>query len=346
MKNILNKLLIGVLLIVPNLAQAQLTLVPGDDLSICDIFVVMENLFTLLLLTTSGAVALTIVIGGAQMIISGGNPSVMNDGVKMVQNGITGLIMLAASIIILNTILLVFGVGGSFGSLVTLSESGFEITCNQSGPLSPESGGGTVNTGLANNPTPGGGGVDSGGGTLPGGGAGGVANLAIGPNEASPELRAYMRALTYAEGTPDAQGYYRLTGGTMYNGATVHPGVTDPTLYQKTGLNSDAFGRYQMLSTTWNEWAAASNIPLAQAGTNSRGEPYYNMSPVNQDRAVAGYLRRQGVEGMLKSGNVQGAVSRTAGTWSSLPGGSQPNDRTSSFYATYERMLAEERARQ
>jgi hypothetical protein len=112
------------------LLQAQVTLVPGNDLSICDIFVVMENLFTLLLLTASGVVALSLVIGDAMMLTSGGISSMMAKGMDVVKMALTGLVAVAASFIRLTTILTVFGVQGAFGPLVSFSQTSMDVVCN------------------------------------------------------------------------------------------------------------------------------------------------------------------------------------------------------------------------
>ena len=161
----------------------------------------------------------------------------------------------------------------------------------------------------------------------------------------SAELRAFMRAITYTEGVNDRAGYHREVGGRMYPESTrVHPGAEDVRRYRKTGFNSDAYGRYQMLSSTWAGWARDAKVPVAKPGRNSEGEAYYDMSPENQDIAVIGYLRRAGVEGLLRAGRLSEATRIAASQWASLPGGSQPNDRTPAFTRTYQSALEEERA--
>lgn len=185
-------------------------------------------------------------------------------------------------------------------------------------------------------------------------GAYGVAGLAIDntPDVArwSPEIRALLRAISYTEGAEDAAGYRREVGGKEYGADTrVHPGAEDTQRYAKTGYNSDAFGRYQMLSTTWAAWAGAAGVPTAKQGRNSAGERYYDISPRFQDQAVLTYLRAQGVEAHLRAGDVEGAIAipSVASQWASLPtfpDTRQHNGRTREFYKVYEKMLAEEKA--
>ena len=158
-----------------------------------------------------------------------------------------------------------------------------------------------------------------------------------------PQLIAFARAITFAEGTADGAGYHREVGGKEYGTQQqIHPGAENVYRYMETGHNSDAFGRYQTLSSTWAAWARRSDIPTVKPGTNRYGEAYYNMAPEFQDKAMLDYLVRQGVQDDLLSGRVEGAVRRVNGTWSSLPGGSQRNQKTSQFYSVYRKMLNEE----
>ncbi len=155
-----------------------------------------------------------------------------------------------------------------------------------------------------------------------------------------------MRAITYTEGAESANGYYTEVGGRLYPSSTnVHPGAHDVNRYSKTGHNSDAYGKYQMLSSTWAEWAGKAGIPAARPGRNSYGEPYYDMSPEYQDQAALEFLQREGIEDILKSRGLDAAL-RTwqAQQWASVPGATQPNGRTGSFRSVYNTLLAEERA--
>ncbi|GEM_PF-2726985 len=177
----------------------------------------------------------------------------------------------------------------------------------------------------------------------------GIATLAIQQtpegSDYAPELRAFVRAITYTEGAEKESGYFTEVGGRIHPSSTnIHPGAADVYRYSKTGFNSDAYGKYQMLSSTWAKWARRAGIPTVKGGTNSHGEPYYDISPVHQDKAVLAFLRREGIESMLAAGDLEGVL-RTwqAHQWASVPGASQPNDRTGSFRAVYSELLEEER---
>lgn len=78
------------------------------------------------------------------------------------------------------------------------------------------------------------------------------------------------------------------------------------------GIKSDAAGRYQFLSTTWD--------PLA------RRLGLEDFSPLNQDRAAIELLRECGAlphvlaGGWLAANEITAAIARAAPIWASLPG--------------------------
>lgn len=178
-------------------------------------------------------------------------------------------------------------------------------------------------------------------------GAMGISPLAISGTDMAeqytPQLIAFARAITYAEGTADGEGYFREVGNKNYGENQMnHPGAENVYRYMETGYNSDAYGRYQMLSSTWASWARQADVPTTKSGSNRYGEAYYNMAPQYQDKAMLEYLVRTGLQDDLIAGRVEQAVRKVNGTWSSLPGGSQRNSKTSQFYDIYQKMLQEE----
>jgi len=181
-------------------------------------------------------------------------------------------------------------------------------------------------------------------------GAHGVTTMAIQytelADEFSPELYAFARTLSFVEGTDHMKGYWTEVGNRRYPESTrVHPGAINVHRFKSTGFISDAFGRYQMLSTTWSEWARQADVPVAQDGINAKGAAYYDMSPEYQDLAVLRFLQRKGIEELLQEGKLHTAMgSRAAHQWTSVPGALQPNGRTPKFVKVYEALLKEERA--
>ena len=181
-------------------------------------------------------------------------------------------------------------------------------------------------------------------------GAHGVTTMAIQYTELaddfSPELYAFARTLSFVEGTDHMKGYWTEVGNRRYPESTrVHPGAVNVHRFKSTGFRSDAFGRFQMLSTTWSEWARDAGVPVAQDGINEKGAPYYDMRPEYQDLAVLRFLQRRGVEELLLEGRLSTAMhSKAAHQWTSVPGALQPNGRTPKFVKVYEALLEEERA--
>lgn len=137
--------------------------------------------------------------------------------------------------------------------------------------------------------------------------------------EIPPEGKALLDAIAGAE----ARGYNIRYGGATFDSYKDHPRIRRPT---PDGRSSDAAGRYQFLSTTWDPLAKKLGLK--------------DFSPANQDRAawqlavdVYGY----GVSGIVKglrSDPIKVAY-KLNGTWPSLPGGSQKNNATKGFLGRY-----------
>jgi murein DD-endopeptidase MepM/ murein hydrolase activator NlpD/muramidase (phage lysozyme) len=88
----------------------------------------------------------------------------------------------------------------------------------------------------------------------------------------SPEFRAWLDTIAYCEGTEGAKGWQTIAGYTYFDGKA-HP--------RRVGsAGSDASGRYQFLSTSWD------------AARNSIGLPD-DMSPINQDKAAKALVQVQ-----------------------------------------------------
>ncbi len=97
--------------------------------------------------------------------------------------------------------------------------------------------------------------------------------------ELSPEEKAFLDVIAYAEGV--GASYNTMYGGKTFSG-TQHPRKWTPSPWGTPGVGSDAAGRYQFLSTTWDE--AADGIGV------SRGA----FTPINQDRAAIWLIKKEG----------------------------------------------------
>lgn len=142
-----------------------------------------------------------------------------------------------------------------------------------------------------------------------------------------PEGRALLDTIAGPES--GASGYNaRYPGGTFDNGFADHPRIRSVISNgPDAGRTSDAAGRYQFLSSTWD--AEARKLGLK------------SFSPANQDAAAwdlaqTTYQEKTGrdLSADLRSGDpktIAGVSSALRGQWASLPGGHQPGTTTDRF---------------
>jgi muramidase (phage lysozyme) len=104
--------------------------------------------------------------------------------------------------------------------------------------------------------------------------------------------------IAWAEGTNNS---YNIS----YTGAKFESFDNHPRqLYCSRGICSDAAGRYQFLSTTWQPLANALNLP--------------DFSPASQDKAAIELMKRCGGYGAAVRGDVKSFVDRCYTQWASL----------------------------
>jgi muramidase (phage lysozyme) len=138
-----------------------------------------------------------------------------------------------------------------------------------------------------------------------------------GPVDADTRRRAFLATVAKGEspGGPDAYRY--MLGGGKFDDFSKHPGQTNTA----NGLTSTAAGKYQFLKSTWDEQSAKYG--------------YKDFSPETQDLAAWNYAKEmyklkagRDLETDLASTDpkVLNSISSALGqTWTSLPGGTQPN---------------------
>jgi lysozyme len=121
-----------------------------------------------------------------------------------------------------------------------------------------------------------------------------------------PNVGAFLQMIRAGEGTAGADGYRTLYGGGLVDHLADHPRerVTRP-LGGKL-ITSTAAGAYQFLERTWDEVAAALELP--------------DFSPASQDIAAVYLIRRRGALADVRAGRFEAAVAKCAREWASLPG--------------------------
>lgn len=157
---------------------------------------------------------------------------------------------------------------------------------------------------------------------------------------ASTSLEPHQKALLDTIAGPESGGSYNtLYGGGKFSSYNDHPRQSF-TIQSgpNAGKHTSAAGRYQFLSSTWDDQAS-------KLGLN-------DFSPANQDQAAWNlaketYRNKTGgnLDEALKSGDPNTLANVSAvlsGTWTSLPGGIEQGTNKNRFVSTYARSLAAE----
>jgi muramidase (phage lysozyme) len=136
----------------------------------------------------------------------------------------------------------------------------------------------------------------------------------------SPNMRAFLDMLAYAEGTSGPDGYRTMFTGKTFSDLSQHPRQMNCS----GSLCSDAAGRYQFLSDTWAEM----------------GQP--NFSPESQDLGAVKLIGIEGATGDIEAGNISSAIAKTSNRWASLPGSpyGQPIKTEAELLQVYNQALA------
>lgn len=122
-------------------------------------------------------------------------------------------------------------------------------------------------------------------------------------SDISPQRKSFLDMVSVPEGTNGPNGYRTMFTGKLFDDFSDHP----RKLQGPPGLRSDAAGRYQFLSTTWDECATALNLP--------------DFSPPSQDRAAIFLIKRAGALSHVDAGRVRQACEICSFIWASLPPG-------------------------
>gem|GEM_PF-7009058 len=118
----------------------------------------------------------------------------------------------------------------------------------------------------------------------------------------SPNVRAFLDTIAYAEGTYDPEGYRIMFGGDRFDNFDVHPNVCVPF----SDTCSTAAGRYQFLNRTWD--SLASDLSLS------------DFSPENQDIAAVQLIQGEGAFDDIEANRFEEAAGKVANIWASFPG--------------------------
>lgn len=120
--------------------------------------------------------------------------------------------------------------------------------------------------------------------------------------EITPERKAILETIAYAEGTRNSKGYNTIFSYKYFDDFSDHP----RRVQRSNGYSSDAAGRYQFLSTTWDEVRRAMRLP--------------DFSPTSQDQAALWLIdRKRKALGDVDRRDLRAALEKLSWEWASLP---------------------------
>jgi murein DD-endopeptidase MepM/ murein hydrolase activator NlpD/muramidase (phage lysozyme) len=116
----------------------------------------------------------------------------------------------------------------------------------------------------------------------------------------SPEIKAWLDTIAYCEGTDGPDGYNTIFTHAKFSGFSDHP----RQLKCSGSLCSDAAGRYQFLSTTWDGLGLGNDF-----------------SPAKQDKGAVLLLQSRGALDLARQGEAQIAAvcEKISYEWASIP---------------------------
>jgi muramidase (phage lysozyme) len=160
--------------------------------------------------------------------------------------------------------------------------------------------------------------------------------------DGDPYLRALMRTISVAESN-STRPYSLLYGGEHFGDLTRHPDQCLPILAgPNIGDCTTAAGRYQFITTTWEEKAAQYHPKAGQWFVN-----HLSFAPEFQDEVVYRWLSdpqawEADLSQLLRDGELAKVLEILSPTWTSLGYGIEPNSMTALLPTVYEDLLAEE----
>ncbi len=117
-------------------------------------------------------------------------------------------------------------------------------------------------------------------------------------------VKAFLDTIAAAEGTAAADGYRTQYTGTKFASFSDHPREMRCGRRYGKKLCSDAAGRYQFLSTTWDRFAKKFGVK--------------DFSPQNQDLMAIELIREKGALEDIEAGRLEPAVRKLAYIWPSF----------------------------
>ncbi|WP_347404923.1 glycoside hydrolase family protein [Nodosilinea sp. LEGE 06152] len=159
-----------------------------------------------------------------------------------------------------------------------------------------------------------------------------------------PYIRALMRTISAAESNI-SKPYNVLYGGQLVPQLNRHPNIcVEIVAGPNQGHCTTAAGRYQFLTSTWQEKARQYH-PKSSSWFGTWGD--YSFDAESQDLVVYHWLKDSSawsfdIPTALRDGRLDEVLRRLSGTWTSLGYGIESNSMTTRLPRIYDNLLKEE----
>lgn len=179
------------------------------DCTICDIFILIRDIFTFALGLLASLAVLSMVIGGVYILVSAGNSGMVSQGYSIITNAVVGLLLVMASFLLFSFLLVGLGFQeANFSSVLTFRPGEiFEVKCDSASTF--------------NSAGPNGGGQATTGGGTSGGVTGGtvspqeIRSLALGAGF-TPDQARIMEAIAMAESSGNSSAHNKVPPDNSY----------------------------------------------------------------------------------------------------------------------------------
>lgn len=119
-------------------------------------------------------------------------------------------------------------------------------------------------------------------------------------------IKAFLSTISFSEGTDTSVGYQTIFGGTRANPITFDSFADHPRrIIDVNGLKSDAAGRYQLMSYTYDDLKAILGLT--------------DFTPESQDLCALELLNQNNALDDAWNGNFDVAVQKLCTVWASFP---------------------------
>ena len=159
-----------------------------------------------------------------------------------------------------------------------------------------------------------------------------------------PYIRALMRTISAAESNIN-KPYNVLYGGQLISQLNRHPNIcVEIVAGPNRGRCTTAAGRYQFLTSTWQEKARQYH-PKSSSWFGAWGD--YSFDAESQDLVVYHWLKDSSawnldIPSALRDGRLDEVLRHLSGTWTSLGYGIESNSMTARLPRIYDNLLKEE----